>query len=490
VTKVRVRFAPSPTGPLHIGGARSALFNFLYARANGGQFIVRVEDTDLERSSRESEKNILEALRWLGITWDEGIQAKGEFGPYRQTERLHIYREYTDRLMEAGHAYHCYCSEEELEAERQGLISKGETPRYLGKCRSLTSEQRAKLEAQGRKPVVRFRVPDNELIKIDDMVRGEVIFDSNGIGDYVIVKSDGIPTYNFAVVIDDSTMEITHVLRGEEHLSNTPRQVLIYRALGLEEPKFGHISLILGKDRSKMSKRHGSVSVVHYREKGYLPEAIVNFIALLGWAPPGEEEFFSMDELIASFTLDRVAKSPAVFDTDKLNYVSSHYIKGAEPERIAKLVVPYLVEEQLIAEPVDAARFEWITNMVRAIQDYLDYLGQVTDYARYFFGDKVSLETEESRGVLHGEQVPAVIELFLSKLQETSELNVDTVKALMKGIGKELKLGGKLVFMPIRVALTGETKGPELYDLIPLLGKELAASRVRSAMSQVIVSRN
>lgn len=483
--KVRVRFAPSPTGPLHIGGARSALFNYLYARANGGQFIVRIEDTDLERSSRESEDNILEALRWLGITWDEGVQAGGSFGPYRQTERLDIYREYTQRLMDAGTAYYCYCSEEELEAERQELMARGETPRYMGKCRSLSPEQIREFEAMGRKPVVRFRVPDNQEIKINDLVRGEVVFDSNGIGDYVIVKSDGIPTYNFAVVIDDATMEISHVLRGEEHLSNTPRQVLIYRALGLDEPKFGHISLILGKDRSKMSKRHGSVSVVHYREKGYLPEAIVNFIALLGWAPPGEEEFFDMDGLIQAFSLDRVAKSPAVFDMDKLNYISSHYIKKSDPESIAKLAMHYLLDAGLLLEPVDEAKFRWVTGMVRAVQEYLDNVGQVMDYAWYFFGDQVTLKSDEAREVLLGEQVPTVVKLFLNKLLEVTELNTDTVKALLKGIGKELKLGGKLVFMPIRVALTGETKGPELYDLIPLLGKEVAAARVRSAMAQI-----
>ncbi len=485
MSKVRVRYAPSPTGPQHIGGARSALFNFLYARATGGKFILRIEDTDLERSSRESEQNILTVLRWLGMTWDEGVDVGGPFGPYRQTERLDTYRIYTQRLLEIGAAYHCYCSEEELAAEREELISRGETPRYLGKCRNLTTEQIREYEAQGRKPVVRFRVPEDHEIKVNDLVRGEVSFDSNLIGDFVIVKSDGIPTYNFAVVVDDTTMEITHVLRGEEHLSNTPRQVLIYQALNLPVPEFGHISLILGKDRSKMSKRHGSVSVAHYREQGYLPEAIVNFIALLGWAPPGEEEFFSMEELIGAFGLDRAAKNPAVFDMDKLNYISSHYIKKAEPSRLAELAVPHLLEAGFLTEHPDTAGFKWLTRMMAAVQEYLAYVGQVAEYARFFFGEEVTLQGSEAREVLQGEQVPPVTELFLKKLEEAAELTPETVKGILKSVGKELKLGGKQVFMPLRVALTGETQGPELYNLIPLLGKETAANRVRSAMKQL-----
>lgn len=291
---LKVRFAPSPTGPLHIGGARSALFNYLLARRENGVFIVRSEDTDLERSSRESEHNILEALRWLKIEWNEGIEVGGDNGPYRQTERLDLYREYTKKLIESGHAYSCYCSEEELEEERQALIAKGETPRYLGKCRHLTEEQKAKYEAEGRKPVIRFRVPEGQKIVIHDHVRGEVVFDSDGIGDYVIVKSDGIPTYNYAVVIDDTTMKITHVIRGEEHLSNTPRQILIYEALDLKVPEFAHISLILNTEGRKMSKRDGDTAVIDYQAKGYLPEAVVNFIALMGWAPPGEEEFLHL----------------------------------------------------------------------------------------------------------------------------------------------------------------------------------------------------
>lgn len=325
--EIRVRFAPSPTGPFHIGGARSALFNFLLARKMGGKMILRIEDTDLERSSRESEENIKAALKWLGMDWDEGIDVGGPNGPYRQTERLDIYKKYTEQLLAEGKAYYCYCTDEELEAERQALLAKGEMPRYMGHCRNLTSEQKAEYEKQGRKPTVRFKVPANQQIVVHDLVRGDVTFDSNGIGDFVIVKSDGIPTYNYAVVIDDHLMKINHVIRAEEHLSNTPRQCLVYDALGFEKPVFGHISLILGKDHTKMSKRHGATSVDQYRQLGYLPAGINNFLALLGWAPNSEQEIFSMEELIKEFSMEHVAKNPAVFDLDKLNFINQHYVR-------------------------------------------------------------------------------------------------------------------------------------------------------------------
>lgn len=476
---LKVRFAPSPTGPLHIGGARSALFNYLLARKEKGVFIVRSEDTDLERSSRESEHNILEALRWLNIEWNEGIEVGGENGPYRQTERLDLYREYTNKLIEDGHAYHCYCSEEELEQERQELIAKGETPRYMGKCRNLTAEDRARYEAEGRKPVVRFRVPEGQQIVIPDRVRGEVIFDSDGIGDYIIVKSDGIPTYNFAVVIDDTTMNVTHVIRGEEHLSNTPRQILIYQALGLPTPEFAHISLILNTEGKKMSKRDGDTAVIDYKGKGYLPEAVVNFIALMGWSPEGEEEFFTMEEMAQAFSLDRVSKSPAVFDVNKLNYISSHYIKNADPERLANLALPYLQEMGImpqgeLSEPERA----WLTHFVQAIVNHLSYVAQVKDYIHYFHGSEAPAPEGEALEILKGEQVPGVLEVFAGKLKELEEITTDNTKVLLKQITKEMKLGGKQVYMPIRIALTGQMHGPELYDIIPLLGLENILTRL------------
>ncbi|WP_088552721.1 glutamate--tRNA ligase [Calderihabitans maritimus] len=483
--EVRVRFAPSPTGPLHIGGARSALFNYLLARKYNGKMIVRIEDTDLERSSRESEENILEALRWLGIEWDEGIDKGGPHGPYRQSERQDLYQKYVTRLLEQGQAYYCYCTEEELAAQREELLARGEMPRYMGECRDLTPAEREKLEKEGRKPAIRFRVPENRKIIVDDLVRGEVVFESNGIGDFIIVKSDGIPTYNFAVVVDDAEMNITHVIRGEEHLSNTPRQLLLFEALGLPVPRYAHISLILGKDRSKMSKRHGATSVIQYKEKGYLPEALVNFLALLGWAPEGEEEIFDLSELIEHFSLERVAKNPAIFDLDKLNWLNGYYIRRSSVERITDLAIPFLQEKGYLPSELSSEQYEWVKRVVGALQSYLSYVGEITDYIGLFFGEEVNLEDEEARKILQEEQVPRVIEHFRKKLAEQKELTPERVKRMLKELTKELKLGGRKVFMPIRVALTGKTKGPELHDIIPILGVELIQKRLDNSIKKV-----
>ncbi|MFZ5753664.1 MAG: glutamate--tRNA ligase [Bacillota bacterium] len=486
--EIRVRFAPSPTGPLHIGGARSALFNFLYAKGAGGKFIIRIEDTDLERSSRESEENILDSLRWLGITWDEGPDNGGPYGPYRQTERLGLYQEYTQKLLEQGKAYYCYCSEEELEAERQEQMARGETPRYSGKCCKLSPAERTKLEEEGRKPVIRFRVPENRDIIINDLVRGQVVFESNGIGDFVIVKSDGIPTYNYAVVIDDTTMKISHVIRAEEHLSNTPRQVLLYEALGFKVPFFAHISLILGKDRSKMSKRHGATSVVQYKELGYLPEAVVNFLALLGWSPVGEEEIFSMEELKEQFALERVAKNPAVFDMDKLRWINGIYIRKTPVERLATLALPFLQKAGYVSASPTPAELNWTQLVVAALQEKLSTLSEIVDHMDILAGETVQIENEEAAQILKEETFPLVIKTFREKIMSLPELTPDVVKPLLKAITKELKLGGKQVYMPIRIALTGQMHGPELFYLIPILGKELSLKRIHSVTSQAGIS--
>lgn len=475
LTPMRVRFAPSPTGPLHIGGARSALFNWLMARKTGGQFIVRIEDTDLERSSRESEVNILDSLRWLGLDWDEGIEVGGPHGPYRQTERLELYREAAAKLLASGQAYHCYCSEEELEAEREELLARGELPRYLGKCRHLSPSERAEKEAAGIKPVIRFRVPEGDKVVIDDLVRGQVVFETDGIGDFVIVKSDGIPTYNFAVVIDDSSMGITHVIRGEEHLSNTPRQVLLYQALGLKAPQFAHVSLILGKDRTKMSKRHGSTAVEQYKKMGYLPEALINFLVLLGWSPQGEEEIFSLEQLIQEFSLERVAKSPAVFDLDKLNYLNGYYIRHSAPERIAELARPFLLEAGY--QLPEGEKYLWL---IQAVQERINCLAEISEAVAVFYRDEVIFEDEAAREVIQQEQVPAVLEALLQKLAVNQSPTPEEAKAMLKAITKELKLGGKQVFMPIRIALTGQAHGPELYYLLAILGYQGVKKRLDS----------
>jgi nondiscriminating glutamyl-tRNA synthetase len=482
---VRVRFAPSPTGPLHIGGARSALFNWLLARQTGGTFVLRIEDTDLERSSKESEENIKDALRWLGITWDEGIDAGGAYGPYRQTERLDLYRRYTEELLAKGLAYHCYCSEEELEADRQQLMEKGEMPRYLGKCRHLSGAEKEKYCAQGRKPVVRFRVPEGENIIFQDLVRGQVVFESDGIGDFVVVKSDGIPVYNYAVIIDDTTMHITHVVRGEEHLSNTPRQLLLYKALGLTPPEFAHISLILGKDRSKMSKRHGSTAVEQYKNKGYLAAGLINFLALLGWSPAGEQEFFTMDELIEQFSLERVAKNPAVFDVDKLNWINSYYLKQLPIHELTELAIPHLIAGGYITEQEAVERRAWIETVMVAVKDYLSYAAQVTEHVDVFFNDSPEFENEETKAVLAEEEIPLVTSKFKEKIAAAPVLDTPTVQGILKSITKELKLGGKKVYMPLRVALTGKAHGPELDVLISIIGKERSMQRIDTMLAKI-----
>lgn len=484
--EIRVRFAPSPTGPFHIGGARSALFNWLLAKkSQGGKFILRIEDTDQARSTKESEENIKAALRWLGIDWNEGIDVGGPYGPYRQTERLELYRQFTEQLLAEGKAYECYCTDEELEAERQALLAKNAMPIYQGKCRHLSEQQKAEYIAQGRKPTIRFRTPLDEQVVFDDLVRGKMSFDSNGIGDFVIVKSDGIPVYNYAVVLDDAMMHITHVIRAEEHLSNTPRQVVLYQALGFKIPTFGHISLILGKDRTKMSKRHGATSVDQYRKLGYFPEAIVNFLALLGWAPNSEEEIFSKEELIREFSMERVAKNPAVFDIDKLNWINAHYMKQADPAAVLEMALEHLVEAGYVQADIAGEEKKKLIAFVAVIQDHLSYAAQVVDYAELYFNDDVKVTDPEALEIMRDEEAAAVIALFKEKLNALENIEAQTVKPVLKAVGKELKVGGKKVFMPIRIAMTGQMHGPDLASLIAVLGRERVLKRIGQTMESL-----
>lgn len=484
MAKIRVRFAPSPTGPMHIGGARSALFNWLFARRYGGEFIVRIEDTDLERSTPEYEEQILATLNWLGLDWDEGIGVGGDHGPYRQKERLQIYHPYTQKLLETGQAYHCYCSEEELEAERQALIAKGQSPRYLGKCRNLSGKEREEKLALTDKPVVRFRVPEGRPVVVDDLIRGLVEFESDGIGDYVIVKSDGIPVYNFAVVLDDALMGITHVLRGEEHLSNTPRQLLLYEALNFPVPKFAHISLILGEDRSKMSKRHGSTSVEQYRQEGYLPEALTNFLALLGWSPEGEEEIFSISELVARFSLERVARSPAVFNLEKLKWMNFHYLKGMSLEQLTACCIPYLLKAGLLDEGETTERLDWLQQVIATARDGLHYLAEVPALVKVFFGETVELseDDDEAKDVLALESSPAVMRKFREKALEMEDWSGEEVRQILKELGKELNVKGKALFMTVRVAVSGQSQGRDLIAILTLLGPTVVAQRLEESL--------
>lgn len=480
MNQIKVRFAPSPTGPLHIGGARSALFNYLFARHYGGELLLRIEDTDTDRSFREYEEEIIASLKWLGLQWGEGVGTGGQNGPYRQSERLLIYEKYAQMLLEQGDAYYCFCSEEKLEAERQALTARGETPRYLGNCRDLSGEEQAAYRLQGIKPAIRFRVPSRQTFMVDDLVRGRVSFDSEGMGDFIIVKSDGLPTYNFAVVIDDVLMGITHVIRAEEHLSNTPRQLMIYEALRFKQPAFAHISLILGSDRQKMSKRHGATSLVQYREMGYLPEALFNFLSLLGWSPEGEQEILNQAQIIEAFTLERVAKSPAVFDLEKLNWMNGVYIRGLEVDELAERVKPYLLSSPY-AEHIEALPPEHYRLLAAMLQDRLVCLGDIVHEAAVIF-EPVEYSTD-ARQILDGDNIIPVLETFRDSLPEP--LEPQAIKQQLKSIAKELKLKPKNVFMPLRCALSGQTHGPELPGLITIWGRELTLARIQNTLRRL-----
>lgn len=480
MTHYRVRYAPSPTGHLHIGGARTALFNYLLARKHGGQFIIRFEDTDQTRHIESGIDNQLDGLKWLGVDWDESVDIGGPYGPYRQTERLSLYEPFVQQLLREGNAYGCYCSEAELEQERAEQEGRGQMPMYSGKCRHLTAEQRAAYEAEGRKPSIRFRVPEGRTIAFDDRIRERVEFDSNGIGDFIIVRPDGIPTYNFAVILDDHLMNISLVIRGEEHLTNTPRQLLMYEALGLPAPEFAHLSLILNQDRKKMSKRDESIIqfVQQYKELGYLPEAITNFIALLGWSPKGEEEIFSKDELIAQFDLDRISKSPAVFDMDKLNWMNNVYIKKADPETVAALAIPHLQKAGLLPSELDEQGKQWALALVKLYQEQLRYAAEIVPLSELFFREELTLD-DEARAVLAEPHVQAVLGSFLAQVEQTAEFQADGLKSLLKAVQTETGYKGKPLFMTVRVALTGQTHGPDLNMTIFLLGKEKTIQRVK-----------
>ena len=476
--KIKVRFAPSPTGPFHIGGARSALFNWLVAKHTGGTFLVRIEDTDLARSSRESEENIKEAMKWLGLNWDEGIDVGGDNGPYRQTERLDIYKKEVQRLIDEGKAYYCYCTEEELQKEREEQLAEGKTPVYGGHCRHLTPEQVEEYKKEGRKPVVRLVVPTDKVYAFDDMVRGHVEFQSSGVGDFIIMKSDGIPVYNFAVVIDDALMGVTDVIRAEEHLSNTPRQLAIYEALGYKVPRFGHISLILGSDHKKMSKRHGATSVQAYRDMGYLPDAMVNYLALLGWAPKGEQELFTREELIKEFSMDRVSSNDAVFDIEKLNWINFQYMKKLTASELLDFVMPFLEKAGYVTLPLSDEKRDWLEKVVWYVRDHLYFGQQVVENVKPFFEEPAPVEDAEIKAIIDAEDSHKILAAYAEALKALPEFNEDSIKKCFKAVMKETGIKGKAAFEPVRIALTGQTQGPGLYTMIELLGLEETEKRL------------
>lgn len=481
--KLKVRFAPSPTGPFHIGGARSALFNWLVARHADGTFLVRIEDTDLKRSTKESEENIKDSLKWLGMNWDEGIDVGGPHGPYRQTERLDLYKKEVQRLLDEGKAYYCYCSAEELEVSRKAQLDAGKTPIYDEHCRHLTEEEKAKYEAEGRKPVVRLKVRKDGVFAFDDMVRGHVEFQAAGVGDFIIMKSDGIPVYNFAVVIDDAFMEVTHVIRAEEHLSNTPRQLAIYEALGYKPPKFGHISLILGEDHKKMSKRHGATSVTEYRNMGYLPEAVVNYLALLGWTPKGEQEIFTEEELIKQFSMKRVSSNDAVFDINKLNWINFQYMKKLDADQLYALIFPFLVKAGYVEESVTEEKKDWLKKVIWFMKDHIYFAGQAAEELKFFFEDMPALTDEAILSIMKAETSGKLLKAFIEDLKALETFDQAEIKKCFNACMKAQGIKGKAAYEPTRIALTGVTQGPGMFEMMELFGREKTMDRLEAALA-------
>jgi glutamyl-tRNA synthetase len=471
---MRLRFAPSPTGHLHVGNARTALFNWLAARHAGGTLILRIEDTDTGRSTRESESAILTDLRWMGLSWDEGVEVGGEHGPYRQSERLLIYTDYARHLLAGGKAYYCFCSAEKLESERQASLNQGLPPKYLGTCRTITPEEARARMAAGEKPVIRLRVPDGRDVTFDDVVRGPVTFHTDVIGDPVLVRSDGMPAYNYAVVIDDALMKVTHVVRGEDHISNTPRQVLLYEAFGWPPPRFAHLSLVMGPDHAPLSKRHGATSVAEFRQKGYLPEALVNYLALIGWSPGEGEEVLPLPELAKRFDLTKVAHSAGIFDEDKLAWVNRHYLKAADPRTLTDLATPFLRDARIVVGTLSEAGTAWLLAIIPVLASSVDRLSQLPERLRtvFSFDADRSLARPDMRAELSSPSGRAVLTALADELRVTARLtDREIFRAMAARVKEKSGQKGKALFHPIRVVLTGEAEGPELDVLVPAIDR-------------------
>lgn len=492
--KIRVRYAPSPTGHLHIGNARTALFNYLFARHNKGTFVIRIEDTDTKRNVAGGEKSQLDNLKWLGMDWDEGPDVGGDFGPYRQSEREKqgIYQKYIDQLKEQGLAYDSYETEEELTKQREEQKANGVMPHYVYEYKGLTEEQKqakiADAKAKGLKPVTRIKVPKGKTYAWDDIVKGKVSFDSDTIGgDWVIQKRDGMPTYNFAVVIDDHLMQISHVLRGDDHVANTPKQLMIYDYLGWQPPKFGHMTLIINTETGKkLSKRDESVLqfIEQYRDRGYLPEAMFNFIALLGWSPVGEKEIFNRRQFIKQFDPTRLSKSPASFDQKKLEWVNNQYVKAADLSEITDMSMANLMEAGKVAKNPDVKTIEWIRALVSLYKDQMSYTSQITELSSIFFSDPEKLNDEEVEELNKDEAIPT-LKSFKEKIAKLDRFTSTQIMSVIQQVRHENGVKGRQLYMPIRIATTRSMHGPGIGDAIELLGYEKTVRHLDETLKQL-----
>jgi len=483
--EVRVRFAPSPTGYLHIGGLRTALYNYLFAKRHNGKFILRIEDTDRTRYVEGAIENLIDSLHWAGIKYDEGvfiengkIVQRGEYGPYIQSERLEIYRKYVDELIEKGYAYYCFCTKERLDKVRQEQKIKGLIPRYDGLCRSLSIEEAREKIANGEEYVVRLKLPANKDITFTDLVRGEITINTEDLDDQVLLKSDGFPTYHMAVVVDDHLMGVTHIVRGEEWLPSTPKHVYLYEAFGWEKPTYVHLPTVLNKDRKKLSKRHGDVSVEDFRKKGYLPEGLVNYLALVGWAPESNKEILTMEELIEEFSFERVSKTGGIFDKEKLDWVNGHYIRSYDLDKLTKIAIPFLKEAGYIDDKFAEEKYEWLKILVETVREGLSNVSEIVDAVDIFFRDTIEVEDEDALDVLKWEETETVLKAFKAEVESVDEIDQEFSKTVMKKIQKATGIKGKKLFMPTRVALSGKVHGPELVSIIYLLGKQNILNRI------------
>jgi len=495
---VRVRFAPSPTGELHLGGARTALYNWLFARKNNGTFILRIEDTDELRSTIESVNNIIEGLKWLKIDWDEGpdivqddkngtprFVEKGPFGPYFQMKRLHLYRKYAEELLNKGLAYYCYCTEEELEIMRQEMLRRKLPPKYPGICRNLTEEERKRKENEGRKKVLRFKTPLTNSTSFIDYIRGEINFDNSLLDDFVIMKSNNTPTYNFAVVVDDHLMNITHVLRGDDHISNTPRQILLYRAFGWEPPQFAHFPMIHGTDRARLSKRHGAVSVIEYKKQGYSPIAMVNYLSLLGWSTEDSQQVFtSIEELINKFSLERCGKSSAIFDPNKLLWLNSVHVRNMTEEEIFESSYEFFTRENIHIDK-KSPQYEIAIKAISLEKEKIKLFSEVPHLVKFFIvdDDKLEYESEAIEKLKKIEKHMSILYELKIKLKQVEKFESTVLEKVVRDYAGERKYSTSDVFHTLRIAVSGRTKGPSLFAMLELLGKERVLRRIKNFLS-------
>jgi len=484
-TAVRVRFAPSPTGYPHVGNIRTALFNWLFARHHGGSFIVRIEDTDVTRKVRGAVKAILDGLRWLGLDWDEGPEVGGKYAPYIQSQRLGLYKEAAERLVAQGDAYYCYCSPQRLEEMRAEQIKCKQPPGYDRYCRNLSQEERAKKEAEGITPVVRFKTPLEGQTRFNDLIYGDVVFENNTIDDFVLLKSDGYPTYHLANVVDDHLMEISHVLRAEEWISSTPRHLLLYQALGFEPPQFAHLPMLLGTDRSKLSKRHGAVSITQYREQGYLPEAMVNFLALLGWSLDDRTEIISRQELIAHFSLERIGKTGAIFNREKLDWMNGVYIRSLTADEFFEAAQPYLMTD-ISAGKALISDEKYVRDILPLVQERARTLAEVTELAQFFFVDELDYEPSLLIGENMNHQL-AIQALTVAKqrLSQVQAFDANSLEGELRPLAVELGLKTGQLFGTLRVAVTGRIAAPPLFQTMSVLGKERCLRRIEAALQRL-----